>query len=108
MRTAAEFQKKFWSGFENSDLGRDLEKHLTNMKDNDNAIRLYYGVLDQKEFKRENDGDEIAEPYYIDIKDTSYFYSNMEDRNFDMMFFKKVVTEFRKEHDLPQELIWLV
>lgn len=107
MKTASEFQKKFWSGFENSDFGRDLEKHLTNMVDNGNAIRLYYGVLDEEEFKRENDGDEIAEPYYIDIKDTSYFYSNVEDRNFDMKFFRKVVTEFRKANKLSDKLIWI-
>lgn len=107
MKTASEFQKQFWSGFENSNLGRDLEKHLTNMQDNGNAIRLYYGVLDEEEFKRENDGDEIAEPYFIDIKDTSYFYSNVEDRNFDMKFFRKVVTEFRKTNKLADKLIWI-
>lgn len=104
MRTPSEFQKRFWSGFNNSDLGNDLEKHLTNMLDNGNAVRLYYGILDEEQL---NDGDEIADPYYIDIKDSSYFYANVEDRNFDMLFFKKVVTEFRNEHKLSQKLIWI-
>jgi len=107
MRTPSEFQKTFWSGFNNSDFGNDLEKHLTNMVDNGNALRLYYGTQDEEQFKRENDGDEIAEPHFIDIKDSSYFYANVEERNFDMLFFQKVVTEFRNEHKLSQKLIWI-
>lgn len=107
MKTPSETQKKFWSGFNNSDLGNDLEKHLTNMVDNGNALRLYYGALDEEGFERENDGDEIAQPYFIDIKDSSYFYANMEDRNFDMQFFKKVVSEFRTEHKLLQKMLWI-
>lgn len=39
MKTASEFQKRFWSGFNNSDFGNDLEKHLY-FETFSNSIRL--------------------------------------------------------------------
>jgi hypothetical protein len=100
MRTPSEFQKTFWSGFNNSDLGNDLEKHLTNIKDT-NEIRLYYG--------RDRSTPNIHNEYYIDINTTAYTYANVKDRNFDMTFFKKVVEEFKRENNLPksEKLIWI-
>jgi hypothetical protein len=82
MKTAGDFQIRFWSGFENSDLGNDLEKHLTNIQDGNN-VPMNYGI------------DDNTEQHYFEVGDTSYNYVNKLDRDFDMAFFDKVVKEFK-------------
>ncbi len=93
MKTAAEFQKRFWSGFENSDLGNDLEKHLTNLVDNCGLIKLQYGT--------DSHADEYNQ-YYINVNDTAYTYAKKYDRNFDVAFFNKVMSEYLTANNLPK------
>lgn len=99
-KTPAEVMKRFWSGFENSDLGGALERHLTNCIDNGGTLVCEYGMS-------HDDGLEEGK-WFIDIEDSSYWYQNVEDRNFDIRFLEKVVTEFRKVNKLKQSPLYML
>lgn len=101
IKTPAEFQKQFWSGFENSDLGNALERHLTNCIDNKGVLVCEYGMS-------HDDGREEDGHWFIDVEDSSYWYQTFEDRNFDIQFLEKVVTEFRKINELKQSAIYML
>lgn len=88
--------EKMWNKFENGNLSFDLEKILTNFQDSCGKLTIVYGQLDNERFKTEHNGDEIAEPFYIDIQDESYFYDNGKEWTKDIALLNKVLNEFRK------------
>lgn len=100
-KTPAEVMKRFWSGFENSDLGQALERHLTNCIDNGGTLVCEYGMS-------MDDGTEEDGKWYIDVEDSSYWYHTADDRNFDIRFLEKVVTEFRKVNNLKQSPLYML
>lgn len=89
-RTASQFQKKFWSGFNNSDLGNDLEKHLSTVNDGD-RLKIKTG--------KDSNASEL-QPYYLEVNDTGYAYATKSDRDFDKNFLNKLVAEFKRENNL--------
>lgn len=86
--TASQFQKKYWSNFDNGDLGNDLEQHLSAVKDG-NRLTIKTGK-DSYASK--------TQPYYLEVNSTGYAYATKDDRDFDKYFLKKLVTEFKKEN----------
>ena len=92
-QTPSEFQIEYGMKF-TSDLQRDIERQLTNILDGNGDVKLYYGQLDAKQFAEENDGDDIAEPFYLDINCDSYFFESAEARNAELKFLEFVIREF--------------
>ena len=101
-KTPAETKNRFWSDFKNADLGNSLERHLTNCIDNKGVLTCEYGTIPY-----DHEGCPEKE-WFIDVEDSSYWYGSLEDRNFDIHFLEKIVTEFRRVNKLKQSQIFIL
>ena len=97
MITSTEFQKKYFENFNNSDLGMEIEKHLDNVQSNDGKVLCEYGY------------DQEIDSWFIDVEDHSYWYSNLDERNADIIQLEDVITKFRISNNTKHKNpIWAI
>ncbi len=84
MKTPAQFQKRMFTGFNNSQLGIDLERILTNFQDNNFNSPTVSRVYDR-----------TTRMATLHIEDDSYNYTSAKDRDFDLAFLNVILKEFR-------------
>jgi hypothetical protein len=84
MKTAAEFQKRMFTGFNNSQLGIDVERILTNYQDDN-----FRNPPISRTYDRKN------RTATLRIHDSFYDYPDAKARDFDLAFLNVILKEFR-------------
>lgn len=84
MKTPSQFQKRMFTGFNNGDLGKDLEKILTDYQDSNFTSPTVNRMYDRKTLTA-----------HLYINGTGYTYASAMDRDFDLAFLNVILKEFR-------------